>query len=236
MNTGLPIDGRTRPLRIGPAHSWTWLTALALAQVCCALADAALAQSPAAGPASSSGTASLPGMSQPVVARARKGSSGYTVDASFTVAASHDLVWDVLTDFDRMAQILSNVDASKIVNRKGNEFDVEQESHGTAGPLRVSLFNVRRVTLAPKTEMRSRLVSSDSLKSSDFTTRITPQGDLMKVDVHGTFVPAFLAGAVITTEGIETQVGRQYTELRDEILRRKNGQPRPACLARKDCP
>lgn len=249
MNTQLRNVGFACRPGSGRARSGAWFMALVLAQVCGVLADAALAQVPAGSPAASAtappplpasattpATASSPASAHPVVAQARKGSSGYTVDASFTVAASHDLVWDVLTDFDRMAQILSSVDASKIVNRKDNEFDVEQESHATAGPLRASLLNVRRVTLVPKTEIRSRLVSSDSLKASDFTTRITPHGDLMKVDVRGTFVPSFLAGAVLSTENIEASVGKQYTELRDEILRRKNGQPRPACLAKKNCP
>jgi len=207
--------------------------ALLLALAGGTLAAPALAQ-PAAG--SSSPAASSPAAGQPVAVRARKDGSSYVVDASFTVAASQDLAWDVLTDFDQMAQILSSVDASKIVNRKGNEFDVEQKSHGTAGPARVSLNNVRHVTLVPKTEIRSQLVSSDSLKASDFTTRVTPQGALVKVDVRGTFVPGFLASAVVSIENIEAQVGRQYTELRDEILRRKSGQPRPACLAKKDCP
>ncbi len=230
MNTKLRNVCKAGP-GIAYAPSATWLVTLAFAHACAALAGAALAQTPPA-PL----MAAPPAAATPVVARAQKGSSGYTVDASFTVAAPHDLVWEVLTDFDRMAQILSSVDASKIVNRKGNEFDVDQESHGTAGPLRVSLLNVRHVTLVPKTEIRSRLVSSDSLKASDFTTRLTPQGELVKVDVNGTFVPSFLAGAVLTKENIEASVGRQYTELRDEILRRKNGQPRPACLAKKNCP
>lgn len=228
MNTKLRNVRRTCLPAVGHAHSGAWFVALVLAQACAMLADGAFAQAQTAPSATAPAT--------PVAARAQKGSAGYVVDASFTVAASPDLVWDVLTDFGQMAQILSSVDASKVVNRKGNEFDVEQESHATAGLVRVSLLNVRHVTLVPKTEIRSRLVSSDSLKASDFTTRIAPQGDLVKVDVHGTFVPALLAGAVLTPENIEASIGRQYTELRDEILRRKDGQPRPACLAKKNCP
>ena len=213
------------------ARGVAWLLALAIG----AVAPCALAQ-PAAGAEPATMAAKDPETGQNVTTRARKEGPIYVVDATFTVAASQDLAWDVLTDFDQMAQILSSVDASKIVDRKGNEFEVEQRSHGSAGPVRVSLNNVRRVTLVPKTEIRSRLVSSDSLKSSDFTTRLVRQGEHVRVDVRGTFVPAFLASAVISTEGIETQVGRQYTELRDEILRRKTGAPRPACLATKDCP
>lgn len=199
--------------------------------------EAPAAEAPASTqPAPLVGSPSMTAPAAPVVARARKEGSGYVVELAFTVAATQDLVWDVLTDFDQMAQILSSVDSSRVLNRKGDDFDLEQKSHSTAGPVRLSTSNVRHVTLVPKTEIRSRLASADTLKSSDFTTRIAPQGALVRVDVRGTFVPALLASAVINTENIQAQLSRQYTELRDEILRRKNGQPRPACLARKDCP
>ena len=39
----------------------------------------------------------------------------FTVSLDMVVPASADETWEVFTDFDRMAQILSNVDASKIV-------------------------------------------------------------------------------------------------------------------------
>lgn len=171
-----------------------------------------------------------------VAARARKDASGYAVTASFTVAAPLNLVWAVLVDFDHMAEILSSVDVSRIVNRRGNEFDVEQRSHANAGPLHLATESLRHVTLVPETEIRSHLLRSANLKASDFTTRLVPEGALVRVDVRGTFVPTLLAGTVLGTDNVAVQVGRQYTELRDEILRRQTGTPRPACLATKDCP
>lgn len=170
-----------------------------------------------------------------ITVKVDKTDDSYAVSVSLTVQATQDQVWDVLTDFDHMAQILSNVDDSKIVDRKGNVFNVVQKSHGQAGPVRVSLNSTRRIELSPKTEIRSQFVSGDSLKSSVFTTRLTPQGSGTQVVVQGTFVPTWLAGSVITVEAVETQTRRQYAELRDEILRRKNGQPRPACLVNKTC-
>ncbi len=168
--------------------------------------------------------------------RVSKNGSAYVVDASFSVAVSQDIAWDVLSDFDGMAQILSSVDVSRIVNRKGNGFDVEQQSHAAAGPLRITLDSVRHVELTPKREITSVLVRGDSVESSDFTTLVTPQGALTRVDIHGTFVPGWLAAAMVDMPKIEMRVRRQYTEFRAEMLRRKNGEPRPACLASKTCP
>ena len=74
------------------------------------------------------------------------------------------------------------------------------------------------------------------MKSSDFTTRLAEDGGLTKVTVRGTFVPVGLAAAAATPEAVEANTRRQYTELRDEILRRKNHEPAPPCLLAKNCP
>lgn len=160
--------------------------------------------------------------------------NAFSVSAQLTVPASLDEVWEVLTDFDRMAQILSNVDASRTTNRDGNRFDVIQKSHAMAGPVRISLDSVRRVELTPKQEIQSHLVKGD-LKSSDFTTRIVEQDGVVRITVSGKFVPGALGGAAITPELVQAQTKRQYQELRDEILRRKTNEPPPPCLLAKNC-
>lgn len=159
----------------------------------------------------------------------------FTVAAEFTVAAPPDLVWDVLIDFDNMARILSNVDASKIVNREGNKFEVVQKSHTQAGLLKLSLDSTRAVELTPKQEIRSHLVKGD-LKSSDFSTKMAEEaGGMVKVTISGKFVTQGLASAAVTPETVQAQTKRQYQELKDEILRRKNHEPTPPCILAKNC-
>jgi carbon monoxide dehydrogenase subunit G len=173
--------------------------------------------------------------SNDIVVHVEKDGVTFRVDAELSIAAKMEEVWDVLTDFDHMAQILSNVDASKVVNRDGDRFEVVQKSHANAGPLRLSTDSVRQVELSPKHEIKSHLLKGD-LKSSEFTTRIAEQGGLTKVNVHGAFVPGGLAAAAITVEAVQAQTQRQYSELRDEVLRRKNNEPTPPCVLTKNCP
>jgi carbon monoxide dehydrogenase subunit G len=170
-----------------------------------------------------------------IVVKVGRDGNTYTVAAEFPVAASVDETWEVLVDFDKMAQILSNVDASQVVNRQGDKFEVVQKSHGQAGPIKISLDSTREVTLTPKTEIKSRLLKGD-LKSSDFITRVAPDGDVTKVTVTGKFVAGGLSAAAITPEAVQTQTTRQYQELRDEILRRKAKEPTPPCVLAKNCP
>jgi len=160
--------------------------------------------------------------------------NAFAVAAELTVAASTDEVWDVLTDFDHMAQVLSNVDLSRVANRNGRRFEVIQKAHGDAGLIHVSLDSVRAVELTPKREIQSHLVKGD-LKSSDFTTRIAKKGGLTWITVRGKIVAEGLSAAAITSEAVQAQTQRQYQELREEILRRKAKEPPPPCLLTKNC-
>ena len=178
---------------------------------------------------------SAPAPGPEIAVRVARVGDTFTVEVDWSVAASADIVWDVLTDFDRMALILSSVDASRIINRDGNRFEVEQKSHGDVGLLRISRDSLRQVELFPKREIRSRLLKGD-LKSSDFTTRIAEDAGGSKVSVRGTFIATALGGAVITVEAVEQQAQRSAQELREEILRRKAHEPPPSCLLTMTCP
>lgn len=169
-----------------------------------------------------------------ITVRVERDGNTFVVSAELTVAANADEVWAVLTDFEHMAQILSNVDASQIANRDGNKFEVIQKSHASAGLLRISLDSVRQVELSPKQEIRSHLLKGD-LKSSDFSTRIAEEGGATRITVRGKFVAGGLSAAALTPDTVESQTRRQYQELREEILRRKTNTPPPPCLLAKNC-
>jgi len=178
---------------------------------------------------------SAPSSGNDIVVHATKDGAAFTVETELTVAANADEVWEVVTDFDRMAQIVTSVDSSRIVSRDGNVIQVAQKSHATAGPLRFSMENLRQVELTPNREMRSHLLKGD-LKASDFTTRIIDEGGVTKIVVQGKFVAGGFAAGAITVESVEAQTRRQYQEIRDEILRRKAKEPPPPCLIAKTCP
>ena len=169
-----------------------------------------------------------------ITVKVERDGNTFTVNTELTVAASLDETWDVLVDFDKMAAILTNVDASKITNRDGNKFEVVQKSHSSAGLIKISLDSVRQVELTPKHEIHSHLVKGD-LKSSDFTTRLAEEGGVTKVSVSGKFVASGLGSAAITVDAVQAQTQRQYQELREEVLRRKAKEPPPPCILAKNC-
>ena len=155
-----------------------------------------------------------------IVVHVKKNGATIIVDVEMIVHASPLATWDVLTDYDHMAQFVANVQSSKITDRKGNMLVVAQKSGTAFGLLKFSFDNVREVELVPHSEIRSNLISGD-MKASAFTTRIVSDGGgVTRVVNHGEFVPTMWVPPVIGTAFLESETRRQFHELRNEIMRR----------------
>jgi uncharacterized membrane protein len=155
-----------------------------------------------------------------IVVHVKKNGATIIVDVEMLVQAPALATWDVLTDYDHMAQFVANVQSSKITDRKGNTLVVAQKSGTSFGLLKFSFDNVREVELVPHSEIRSNLISGD-MKASAFTTRIVSDGGgVTRVVNHGEFVPTMWVPPVIGTAFLESETRRQFHELRNEIMRR----------------
>jgi hypothetical protein len=155
-----------------------------------------------------------------IVVHVKKNGATIIVDVEMAVQAPPLATWEVLTDYDHMAQFVANVQASKITDRKGNTLVVTQKSGTAFGLLKFSFDNVREVELIPHSEIRSKLISGD-MKASAFTTRIMSDGGGgTRVVNHGEFVPTMWVPPVIGTAFLQTETRRQFHELRNEIMRR----------------
>lgn len=155
-----------------------------------------------------------------IAVHVRKERSAFEISFEFTVPATVEETWNVLADYEHMAQIVSSIDSSRIVDRDGNRLTVAQRSHGNFGPIHLSVDGVREIVLTPYSEIRSHLVKGD-LKASDFTTSLRDEGAVTRVTGHGRIVAAAWVAWALGAETVETQTRRQYRELRTEILRRK---------------
>ena len=155
-----------------------------------------------------------------IVVQVRKDGATIIVDVEMVVQASPLATWDVLTDYDHMAQFVANVHSSRITNRNGNTLVVAQKSSTSFGLLNFSFDNVREVELVPHSEIRSKLISGD-MKASAFTTRLVSDGGgVTHVINHGEFVPTMWVPPVIGTAFLAAETRRQFIELRNEIARR----------------
>ncbi len=155
-----------------------------------------------------------------IVVHVKKKGATIIVDVDMAVQVPPLAAWEVLTDYDHMAQFVTNVQSSKITDRKGNTLVVTQKSGTAFGLLKFSFDNVREVELVPHSEVRSKLISGD-MKASAFTTRIMSDGGGgARVTNHGEFVPTMWVPPVIGTAFLEAETRKQFHELRNEMMRR----------------
>ncbi|HEV2221107.1 MAG TPA: SRPBCC family protein [Casimicrobiaceae bacterium] len=152
----------------------------------------------------------------------------FVVDVDFTVDATPQEAWNVLTDYDHMSEFVSDLTMSRIVRHAGDSLEVAQTSRVKLGFLDFKFENVREIEFVPLHEIRSKLVRGD-MKVSAFTTRLAAEGNATRITNHGRFIPDRWIPPLIGPIVLEAETRKQFAELRAEILRRKyswNATPR----------
>lgn len=145
-------------------------------------------------------------------------SEGFEIRVYLIVAAPVWRAWNVLTDFDGMADIVSNLESSRVLSRSGNRLIVEQAGSEAEGPFRIAFHSVREVEFTPKSEMYSRLIRG-SMRRLEGWTRLSELGRGTLVESQGTLDGGW-APPLIAPHFIARATRRQYAEMRAEMLRR----------------
>lgn len=138
------------------------------------------------------------------------------------VRAPAAIAWDVLTDYDNMAKFVSNLTQSSVRMRMGDRVQVFQKGKASRGPLSIAFENVREIELVPRTEIRSRIVSGDTMPA-EFVTRIEERGGEVHIVHTGHYTPSMWVPPGIGPALIEAETRKQYGEIRAEIVRRAGG-------------
>ena len=149
----------------------------------------------------------------------RRDGEAFVVNVDFLVDSTRQEAWNVLTDYDHMAEFLSNVTASGIIRRDQGRIEVAQTGRLSFGPFEMKLENVREIEFVPLQEIRSKLIRGD-MKASSFTTRISTEGTRTRITNQGRFTPDRWIPPLIGTAVLEAETRKQFAEFRAEILRR----------------
>lgn len=142
-----------------------------------------------------------------------------TIDVSLHVGVNARVAWDVLTDFDHMAGIVSNLRSSRVVSRSGDSVIVEQKGEQVEGLLRFPFATVRDVRLVPYSSMHARLISG-TLKRMEGTTTLVERANGTDITSHGVFVPEQWLPPLMGEHFVRTATQQQYAEMYREMTRR----------------
>ena len=150
-----------------------------------------------------------------------KRDDAFIVDTTVDFAVPLRMAWDVLTDFDNMASILSNLTSSKITARTGNTLIVKQEGKARYGPFSYAFASEREIRLEPKKRILARQLTGNAKRfSSELELSKTDGGT--QAHYHAEVTPDSGFARAFGGSFIQHEVEEQFTAMAAEMLRRKS--------------
>ena len=148
-----------------------------------------------------------------------KRGSTFVIDANIDFPAPLRTVWEVLTDFDHMTAILSNLSASRIVSRTANTLLVQQEGLAKYGFFSYPFASEREIRLEPMKRIVARQLSGNA-RSFVSELLLSPGGSGTEVRYHAEMVPD--SGIARTFGGpfIKHEIEEQFSAMAAEMARR----------------
>ena len=150
---------------------------------------------------------------------ARRDGDAVIVEAQARLRAPLPLIWEVLTGYERYAEFVPDMQASRVLSRDRDAALVEQR--GTAGfflyrfPVEVQLA----VTEVPFERVTCRAVAGN-FKELTGVYELSAEADAMRLVYRGRLVPAFRLPPLVGLPALRASVERQFGALVAEIERR----------------
>ena len=148
-----------------------------------------------------------------------KQGSTFVVDAHLDFAAPLRTTWQVLTDFDHMTAILSNLSASRIVSRTANTLLVQQEGLAKYGFFSYPFASEREIRLEPMKRIVARQLSGNA-RSFASELLLSPGDSGTEVRYHAEMVPDSGIARIFGGPFIKHEIEEQFSAMAAEMARR----------------
>jgi hypothetical protein len=142
------------------------------------------------------------------------------IDVSMLVPVPQQQAFEVMTDYNHMAGFVSNIKESKITQGNDNKLQVSQSGKAGSGLWSINWSSVREITLNAPNEVQSKIIGG-SVKQGESTTRFSRESNQTRIVMHSESSASALLPPIVGVSMVETQIKKQYTEIRDEILKRQ---------------
>ena len=146
-------------------------------------------------------------------------SGTYVANVVMFAPVATNIAWQVLTDFDHMAEWVPNVRESKVVAREPNAVTIEQHGVAKFGVASFPYVSVRHIEPdAPRT-IRSTQIKG-SMRRLESLMTLAPDGNGTKLVYHLEMVPGALAATVMSKEFLEHELREQFGAIIGEMVHR----------------
>lgn|SRR5579864_2680519 len=143
----------------------------------------------------------------------------YVVSAVMFAPVTQAVAWDVLTDFDHMAQWVPNVAESKVLKRDDTSVTIEQHGVAKYGAASFPYTTERKIELNPQDSIKTKQLRG-SMRRVESTMTLVSDGKGTSLNYRLEIVPSLLTAAVLTKSFLEHEVGEQFTAIIAEMVRR----------------
>lgn len=155
----------------------------------------------------------------------RSTGDGYVVDLVMWTPVARELAFDVLVDFERIANWSPSVRASRVVKREAKGVTVEYSGNVRLGAVTVPFVTVREVEVAAPAVIESTQVRG-TMRRHRSRIDLAPEGAGTRLDYHLEMEPSAIVAALLTRSRIEQELRDTFEAAAEEMLRR-----RPAATA-----
>lgn len=145
-----------------------------------------------------------------------------TLTATMYAPVNPRVAWAVLTDFDRMAGWVPNLQESRIVSRPGERpLRLAQTGMKRVGLLTFAFESVREIELTPMQLMKAKGLSGN-MRKLESTTRLSAEGEGTRVEYHLEFIPNYWVPPLIGPALIRRESRLQFEAIIEEMKRRRS--------------
>lgn len=145
---------------------------------------------------------------------------GFTVDVVIVVPAPISIVWEVITDYQHMAEFIPNLTESQVLERNQRGTRVQQKGYTRFGPFRLDFESTRDIQITAEYELRAHGVAGN-MQRVESLTRLKAADQGTRLEYHVEAQPSFWVPPLIGPLVVRDQVAEQFSALVGEMLRRR---------------
>jgi ribosome-associated toxin RatA of RatAB toxin-antitoxin module len=142
-----------------------------------------------------------------------------TVNASALMQVDARIAWEVLSDYDHLAQFIPDMKSSRVVSRTGNRVVVEQKGVFGFFFYRQAVDVTLEVQEQPQRRIDARRIAGN-IRDLETRYELETAAAGVRFDYSGRFVPNFSLPPLIGMPIVRRIVERRFRAMVDEIVRR----------------
>ena len=156
---------------------------------------------------------------QPIGLETYRQGDAVNVYAEVRLDVDPKIAWDVLSDYDHLAEFIPDMSYSRVLSRDGDKVIVEQKGDFGVLFFRQPIELKLEIVETPRRAIVAHAVGG-SFREMSGRYDLDEAGGELRISYAGRFVPAFTLPAFLGIIGVRHTAATQLAALVDEIVRR----------------